>query len=76
MVDACHGSQRLRSSDLQASNFVETIEERQGLKIAVPEEVAFRLGWIDAGRVLELAAELRGNAYGRYLEELAERSVS
>ncbi len=55
---------------LQAANFVETIEARQGQKIAVPEEVAWRLGWIDAGQVEKLAEAFRGNAYGEYLVEL------
>ncbi|HLR47016.1 MAG TPA: glucose-1-phosphate thymidylyltransferase RfbA [Deinococcales bacterium] len=55
---------------LQAANFVETIEERQGLKIGVPEEVAYRLGWIDAAQVEELAAAFKGNAYGQYLQAL------
>lgn len=54
-------------SYLQASNFVETLEARQGLKIACPEEIAFQNGWIDAARVEELAAPMRGNPYGDYL---------
>ena len=59
---------------MRAANFVETIEERQGLKIACVEEVAFRLGLIDAQRLRELVAELSpGNTYGRYLRRLAER---
>jgi glucose-1-phosphate thymidylyltransferase len=56
-----------------ASSFVATIEKRQGLKIACPEEIAFRQGWIDAQRLLELARELDGNPYGTYLRRLAER---
>ncbi len=59
---------------LQAANYVETIEARQGLKIAVPEEVAYRMGWISAGQVAELAEEYRGNEYGRYLLELVTRT--
>jgi glucose-1-phosphate thymidylyltransferase len=55
---------------LQASNFIETIEQRQGLKIACPEEVAYRNGWISAEQVEELAAPLRRNAYGQYLLSL------
>lgn len=56
---------------LQAANFVETIEARQGLKIAVPEEVAFRMGWIDVRQLEVLADAFGGNAYGRYLGGLA-----
>jgi glucose-1-phosphate thymidylyltransferase len=52
---------------LQASLFVQTIEQRQGLKIACPEEIAFRMGYIDAGQVERLAESLRKSAYGEYL---------
>jgi glucose-1-phosphate thymidylyltransferase len=52
---------------LQASLFVQTIEQRQGLKIACPEEIAFRMGYIDAGQVERLAEPLRKSAYGDYL---------
>ena len=55
---------------LQASEFVATIESRQGLKIACPEEVAWRQNWIDDLRLKALAASFNGNAYGRYLMEL------
>jgi glucose-1-phosphate thymidylyltransferase len=55
---------------LQASNFVETIEQRQGLKIASPEEIAYRSGWISVDDLHRLAEPLRGNAYGQYLLEL------
>ncbi|MCW8926790.1 MAG: glucose-1-phosphate thymidylyltransferase RfbA [Xanthomonadales bacterium] len=57
----------------QASSFIETIEARQGLKVACPEEIAFLQGWIDKGRVLELAEPLRNSGYGEYLIELLER---
>jgi len=60
---------------LQASNFIQTIEERQGLKVACLEEIAYRKGFIDARRLRELAAEMR-NSYGEYLRELADSSVS
>ena len=53
----------------QAANFVETIEQRQGLKIACIEEVAYRMGFIDAGQLERLAADLP-NDYGRYLRDL------
>ncbi|MDT7856491.1 glucose-1-phosphate thymidylyltransferase RfbA [Rubrivirga sp. S365] len=56
---------------LQAGNFVETIEQRQGQKIACPEEVAFEQGWISAEDVERLAAPLAKNAYGQYLLRLA-----
>ena len=57
----------------QASSFIETIEARQGLKVACPEEIAFLQGWIDRERVLELAAPLRNSGYGDYLVQLLER---
>ena len=56
---------------LQAAQFVQTIEERQGLKIACPEEIAWRSGWIDSGQLGKLAAALEKTAYGRYLREIA-----
>ena len=52
---------------LEASHFIETIEKRQGLKVACPEEIAYRLGWIEADQVERLAAPLARNDYGRYL---------
>jgi len=57
----------------QASSFIETIEARQGLKVACPEEIAFQQGWIDRARVLELAEPLRNSGYGEYLIQLLER---
>jgi len=57
---------------LQASNFVQTIEERQGLKIACLEEIAFRSGWIDAAQLRRLGEEMVKNAYGQYLLQLAD----
>ncbi len=61
---------------LQAAQFVQTIEERQGLKVACPEEVAFRLGWIDAGQLARLAEPLMKTAYGRYLLDLLKEPGS
>ena len=57
----------------QASSFIETIEARQGLKVACPEEIAYLQGWINRERVLELAEPLRNSGYGEYLVELLER---
>lgn len=58
---------------LDASQFVATIEHRQGLKIACPEEIAFRRGWIDAAQLQELAAPLVKNGYGQYLLHVLKR---
>ena len=55
-----------------ASSFIETIEKRQGLKVACPEEIAWRMGFIDDEQVRRLAAPLRRNAYGRYLLEMID----
>ena len=60
---------------LEASNFIETIEARQGLRVCCPEEIAFGNGWIDAAQVEKLAAPLAKNGYGQYLLSLASRGV-
>lgn len=52
---------------IEASNFIATIEERQGLKVSSPEEIAFRKGFINAAQVKKLAEPLKKNAYGQYL---------
>ncbi len=52
---------------IEASNFIATIEERQGLKVSCPEEIAYRKGFIDAEQVKLLAEPLKKNAYGQYL---------
>jgi len=61
---------------LQASNFIQAIEQRQGLKVACPEEVAFKMGFITADDVLRIAATMRGNEYGQYLEQMIEEETS
>ncbi|MBI5645331.1 MAG: glucose-1-phosphate thymidylyltransferase RfbA [Ignavibacteriae bacterium] len=55
---------------LQASMFIETIEQRQGLKIGCPEEIAWRMGWIDNDQLRALGEAMRKNPYGAYLQEL------
>jgi glucose-1-phosphate thymidylyltransferase len=57
----------------QASLFVEMIEKRQGLKVAAPEEVAWRLGYIDANQLGALARTTPGNSYSEYLLSLLAR---
>jgi glucose-1-phosphate thymidylyltransferase len=52
---------------LDASMFIETIEKRQGLKVSCPEEIAYRMGFIDDAALESLAASMQGNAYGSYL---------
>ena len=56
----------------QASNFIETIEARQGLRVCCPEEIAFFKGWIDTSQMRALAAPLAKNGYGQYLLSLLE----
>jgi glucose-1-phosphate thymidylyltransferase len=59
---------------LDAGQFVATIEKRQGLKIACPEEIAWRHGWIDDAALLRLAAPLAASGYGQYLQGLVAES--
>jgi len=56
---------------IQATNFVEAVEQRQGLKICCPEEISFRNGWIDSEQLLRLADPLKKNEYGEYLQSIA-----
>ncbi len=60
------------ASLLQASNFIQTIEERQGLKICCPEEIAFNQRWIDAAQLARLAEPVKKSGYGDYLLKLLE----
>jgi glucose-1-phosphate thymidylyltransferase len=55
---------------LAASMFIETIEKRQGLKVACPEEIAYRMGWIDAAALEKLATAIGNNPYAQYLREV------
>ena len=60
---------------LDASQFIATIEKRQGLKVAVPEEMAFRMGYIDALQLQSLAEPVRHTGYGQYLLQLLKEGV-
>jgi glucose-1-phosphate thymidylyltransferase len=57
----------------QASTFIEIVEKRQGLKVACPEEIAFRMGYIERAQLLKVAEPMKKNEYGRYLLNLADR---
>jgi glucose-1-phosphate thymidylyltransferase len=60
---------------MQASSYIQAIEERQGLMVACLEEVAFRLGYIDAARVRELANAMETSAYGQYLCRMLDHEI-
>jgi len=60
---------------LEASNFIHTLEHRQGLKVACPEEIAYRLGYIDADALRDLAAKIAKSTYGKYLLRVLEEPV-
>jgi glucose-1-phosphate thymidylyltransferase len=60
---------------ISASNFIETIENRQGLKVACPEEIAYRKGYIDAAQLEKLARPLAKNGYGQYLLRLLQEKI-
>ena len=62
-------------SMLEAGQFIQTIEKRQGLKVACPEEIAYRLGWIKAEQLETLAQSLSKNAYGQYLLGILKEKV-
>jgi len=60
---------------LEASMFIETIEKRQGLKVACPEEIAYRMNYIDAAQLERLAEALSKNSYGAYLRRLTQEDI-
>jgi glucose-1-phosphate thymidylyltransferase len=61
---------------LDAAGFIATLQKRQGLMVACPEEIAYRQGWVSAEDVLKLAAPLKKNAYGQYLEKILTEKLS
>jgi len=60
---------------LDAAQFIATIEHRQGLKVACPEEIAYRKGWISAEQLDKLAHPLRKNGYGDYLRRVLDERI-
>jgi glucose-1-phosphate thymidylyltransferase len=60
---------------LEASQFIATIEKRQGLKVSCPEEIAYRRGWISANQLEKLAAPLSKNGYGEYLQRVLKENI-
>ena len=69
---ARHGDPRI---DAGASQFIHTIENRQGLKVACPEEISWRNGWIDDTQLEKMAAQLAKSGYGQYLLGLLKDKV-
>ena len=57
---------------MEAGQFIATLEKRQGLKVACPEEIAFRSGWIDAAQLEALAEPMKKNGYGQYLQRVVK----
>jgi glucose-1-phosphate thymidylyltransferase len=60
---------------LQAANYIQTIEERQGLKVACIEEIAFRMGYIGAKDLVKIGERMKNNSYGQYLLQIAEEEA-
>jgi glucose-1-phosphate thymidylyltransferase len=60
---------------LEAAGFIATLQKRQGLMVSCPEEIAYRQGWISAEDVLKLAAPLKKNSYGQYLEKMLTEQI-
>ncbi len=69
------GGSGTHDSLAEASIYIETVEKRQGLKVASLEEIALQKGWITAERLRDLAAPMAKNQYGQYLLRLADQSV-
>jgi glucose-1-phosphate thymidylyltransferase len=61
---------------MEAGNYIETIENRQGLKVCCPEEIAYLNGWINAEQLLALAAPLVKTGYGQYLQQLTRQGLA
>ena len=60
---------------LEAASFIATLQKRQGLMVACPEEIAYRSKWIDADQVEALAEPLAKNGYGKYLRQIVSESI-
>jgi glucose-1-phosphate thymidylyltransferase len=60
---------------LEASQFIATLENRQGLKVSCPEEIGYRQGWISASQLEKLAAPLSKNGYGQYLQRILKEKI-
>jgi glucose-1-phosphate thymidylyltransferase len=65
----------MHHSLLQASNFVQALEDRQGMMISCPEEIAYRMGFISVSELRALAKTFNGNRYGQYLMRLADNKI-
>ena len=60
---------------IEASQFVHTLEKRQGLKIACPEEISWRNGWINSSQLKKIAESLKKSSYGEYLLKLTDKKI-
>jgi len=76
MVLFLEGCASTHENLLEAQLFVQTIEHRQGLKIACPEEIAFHQKWIDADHLRKLAEPLSKHGYGKYLLQVLKEQIS
>jgi len=59
----------------QASNFIQTLQDRQGLMVACLEEIAYRMGYVDAATIARTAESMKGNEYGKYLLRMLEQEI-